>query len=79
VAKLLIITTTGESDDATLATVPFFLATGAGPGDEASVLLVGDAVNLLKPDVIANIRGVGIPPLRDVMDKCLAQNIPFHV
>ena len=37
------------------------------------------AVRAFKPDVIANVVGVGIPPLRDLLDKCLAQNIHFYV
>ena len=43
------------------------------------MLLAGDATELLKPDIIANVIGLGVPPLRELMDKCLTQNIRFYV
>jgi len=43
------------------------------------VALAGDATELLKPDIIANVYGQGVPPLRDLMDKCLEQNVPLYV
>lgn len=42
-------------------------------------MLAGDATELLKPDVIANTIGVGVPPLRELLDKCSTQNIPIYV
>ena len=39
----------------------------------------GDAAELLKPDIIANVYGQGVPPLRDLMDKLLEQNVPLYV
>jgi predicted peroxiredoxin len=43
------------------------------------VALAGDAAELLKPDVIANVFGLGLPPLRELLDKCIAQNVHFYV
>jgi hypothetical protein len=43
------------------------------------VALAGDAAELLKPDVIANVFGFGIPPLRELLDKCVAQHVRFYV
>jgi predicted peroxiredoxin len=79
-AGLLIVTATGP-EDPTRATVPFHIAVnGAKPnGTEVAIVLAGDAADLVKPDVIANVIGVGIPPLRDLVDKCLEQDLRVYV
>ena len=78
--NLLIVAATGP-EDPTRASIPFHIAcNGATPaGTECAVALAGDAAALLKPDVIANVIGVGIPPLRELLDKCVAQNVRFYV
>jgi predicted peroxiredoxin len=80
VSGLLIVTATGP-EEPTRASVPFHIAAnGAAPnGTEAAIALAGDAAELVKPDVIANVIGVGIPPLRDLVDKCLEQNLRVYV
>jgi predicted peroxiredoxin len=77
---LLIVTSAG-ADDPTRASVPFHIAAnGAKPaGVEVAVALAGDAAELIKPDVIANVLGLGLPPLRDLLDKCLDQNVHLYV
>ena len=80
VSGLLIVAATGPGDP-TRASIPFHIAAnGATPGGvECAIAFAGDAADLLKPDVIANVRGVGIPPLSDLMEKCRAQGIRFYV
>jgi predicted peroxiredoxin len=77
---LLIVTSTG-AENPTRASVPFHIAVnGARPfGAEVAVALAGDAAELIKPDVIANVVGLGIPPLRDLLDKCIDQEVPVYV
>jgi predicted peroxiredoxin len=77
---LLIVTATGPTDP-TRASVPFHIAVnGARPaGIEVALALAGDAAELIKPDVIANVVGLGVPPLRDLLDKCLDQEVPVYV
>lgn len=77
---LLIVAATGPQD-ATRASVPFHIAVnGARPaGTEVAVALAGDAVELVKPDVVDSVAGVGIPRLRDLVDKCVAQNVRVYV
>ena len=77
---LLIVTSTGPQDP-TRASIPFHIAVnGANPaGVEVAVALAGDSAELVKPDVIANVVGLGIPPLRDLLDKCLEQDVHFYV
>lgn len=77
---MLIVTATGP-EEPTRASVPFHIAVnGAKPnGTDVAVALAGDAADLVKPDVIANVIGVGIPPLRDLIDKCLEQELRVYV
>lgn len=77
---LLIVTATGP-DQPTRASVPFHIAVnGAKPaGTEVGIALAGDAAELVKPDVIANVLGVGVPPLRQLVDKCLEADIAVYV
>ncbi len=78
--RLLIVTAAGP-EDPTRASVPFHIAAnGATPsGTEVGIALAGDAAELIKPDVVANVLGIGLPPLRELVDKCLEQNVPIYV
>ena len=78
--RLLIVTATGP-EDPTRASVPFHIAVnGATPsGTEVGIALAGDAAELIKPDVVANVLGIGLPPLRELVDKCLDQNVAVYV
>lgn len=77
---LLIVTATGPND-ATRCSIPFHIAAnGAGPANvEVGVAFAGDAADLLKPSVVAEVRGVGLPALSDLMTKCIAQHVRFYV
>jgi predicted peroxiredoxin len=78
--RLLIVTSTGPADP-TRASIAFHVAAnGAGPAQtEAGVALAGDATDLLKPGVAAGVRGVGIPPLQELLEKCRQQGVTLHV
>ncbi len=80
VAGLLIVTATGPTDP-TRASIPFHIAVnGAKPdGTPVAIALAGDAAELVKPDVIANVLGLGVPPLRELLDKCLDNEVPIYV
>ena len=80
VPGLLIVASSGPQDP-TRASVPFHIAVnGAKPnGTEVAIALAGDAAELVKPDVIANVFGLGLPPLRDLLDKCLDQDVRVYV
>jgi predicted peroxiredoxin len=79
-AKLLITATAGPADP-TRASIPFHIgANGAGAsGVEYALALAGDATELLKPGVADGVRGLGIPPLQDLMAKCKNQGIRVYV
>jgi predicted peroxiredoxin len=80
VPGLLIVSAAGP-EDPTRASIPFHIAVnGAKPnGTPVAIALAGDAAELLKPDVTANVVGLGVPPLRDLLDKCLDQNVRIYV
>jgi predicted peroxiredoxin len=80
VPSLLIVTATGP-EDPTRASIPFHIAAnGAKPaGTDCGVALAGDATELVKPDIIANVLGLGVPPLRELLDKCVDQNVRVYV
>jgi len=77
---LLIVAATGAGDP-TRASIPFHIAANgaAGAGVECAIAFAGDAADLVKPHVIAEVRGVGIPPLKELMEKCVAQSVRFYV
>lgn len=78
--KLLISTTVGTADH-TRASVPFHVATNgaAKSGVECAIAIAGDAADLMKRDVAASIRGVGIPPLAELIAGCEAAGIRFYI
>ncbi|HEV8536765.1 MAG TPA: hypothetical protein VGR87_13755 [Candidatus Limnocylindria bacterium] len=78
--RLLIVTSAGP-DNPTTASVPFHIAAnGAGAsGVECGIALAGEGVELMKPDVQARVRGVGIPPLADLVKSATERGITFFV
>ena len=79
-ARLVISAATGPSDP-TRASIPFHIAgNGAVPaGVEDAIVLAGDATELLRAGVVEGIRGVGIPPLADLLAKCAEGRVTIHV
>ena len=78
--KLLYVAATGP-EDATRCSLPFHLAANgaAAAGFEAAVVLAGDATELFKRDSRDGVRGVGIPPLRELFEACRARGVRLHV
>lgn len=79
-AKLLITTLTGPSDP-TRASIPFHIAVNgaAKNGTETAIALAGDATELLKPGVADTVRGVGVPPLADLLAGAKAAGIKLYI
>jgi predicted peroxiredoxin len=68
------------SEDPTKATFPFLMANGAlDAGYEAAIILIGDAVVLMNSTVADNVQGVGVPPLKEAMDKIVAAKVPIYI
>jgi uncharacterized protein involved in oxidation of intracellular sulfur len=78
-AKLLYIGTHG-TDDPTNATFPFLMAKGAiEAGHETGIILQGEAAPLIKDSIAAQVRGFGIPPLKELMDFLVAREVRITV
>ena len=79
-ASLLYIATHGP-DDPTKACIPFHLAVNgaAEAGIDATINLAGDATVLIQDRYIDSVVPVGLPPLRDLMAKMRAKQIPIHI
>ena len=76
--KLLYVGTFG-SDDPTRATMPFIAASGAlDAGHEPAIVLMGEAVYLGNDEIVDSIKGVGFPPLHQLMEKILDNGVPIY-
>ena len=77
--KLLFVGTFG-SDDPTRASMHFIVAGGAlDRGHEPTVVLMGEAVYLLKEAVADTVYGVGFPPLGEPLSKIIKHEVPIYV
>jgi predicted peroxiredoxin len=71
---------THGSEDPTKATFPFVMASGAlDAGLKTAIVLVGDSVVLMNSAVADNVHGVGLPPLRELMDKVFSAKVPIYI
>ncbi len=78
-ATILYIGTHGTNDP-TDATFPFLLAKGAiDGGHQPSIVLMGEAAPLIKDHLAQQIQGVGLPPLKELMDFLVANEVPITV
>jgi predicted peroxiredoxin len=79
-ARILYISATGASDP-TRASLAFHLAANgaAEAGHQADIVLAGDASELIKSGVAEGVRGVGIPPLGELLAKVRDKGIALHV
>ena len=78
-AKVLFIGTHG-TDDPTRATFPFMEAKGViEAGHEAGIILMMEAASLIKDRVAAQVQGIGVPPLKELMDFLRARNVRISV
>ncbi len=78
--KFLYIVTKGVND-ATLASVPLHIAANGSleVGQEVSVVLAGDATDLVVGDNAQTMEGVGVPPVRELLSKLQDHRVPVYV
>ena len=78
--KLLYIVTKG-TDDATLASVPLHIAANGSleVGQDVSVVLAGDATDLVIGENAQRMEGVGVPPMRELLRKLREHQVPVYV
>jgi predicted peroxiredoxin len=67
--------------DPTRASIPLHLAANGSVelGHEVSVILGGDATDLLLEDTAEQMEGVGVPPLRELLTKLREHAVPVYV
>jgi predicted peroxiredoxin len=78
--RLLYIVTKGMNDP-TLASVPLHIAANGSLeiGQEVSVVLAGDGTDLVIGDNAERMEGVGVPPMRELIDKLKDHEVPVYV
>jgi predicted peroxiredoxin len=78
--KTVFMMTSGTSDP-TRASIPVHLAVNGclEVGHTVSLVLAGDATELVKPEVREAIEGIGVPPARELFDKARQHGVPIHV
>ncbi|HKB23752.1 MAG TPA: DsrE family protein [Methylomirabilota bacterium] len=78
-ARILYVGTSG-SDDPTRAGLPFNFALGAlEAGHQAEIFLAGEASYVMKEEIATAILPVGMPPLREMLQKVVEQRVPIYV
>jgi predicted peroxiredoxin len=78
--KVLYLATTGAGDP-TKASIPLHIAANGSVevGQECAVVLAGDATELVSRETAERVEGVGVPPVRDLLRKLLANQVPVYV
>lgn len=78
-ATILYVGTAG-SDDPTRAGFPFNFALGAiDAGHQAEIFLAGEAAYLMREEIAQALDPVGMPPLREMLQKVVEHRVPIYV
>ncbi len=78
-SKLLYIGTQGTNDP-TMATFPFLMAKGAiDAGHETGIILQGEAATLIKDSIAAQVQGIGVPSLTELITFLVDQKVRIIV
>jgi predicted peroxiredoxin len=68
------------SDESTKAAFAFLHANAlAEAGHDVQIFLLGEAVNLMKNELMNSVTPVGWPPLSEIMSKTVANKIPLNI
>ena len=78
--KILYLATAGAADP-TRASIPLHIAANGSvvEGQECAVALAGDATELVSREQAERVEGVGVPPVRELLQKLLDNQIPVYV
>jgi predicted peroxiredoxin len=71
----------GGTADATRASIPLHLAANGSieVGHDTSVVLGGDATEILLEDNADRLQGVGVPPMGELLSKLRDHSVPVYV
>jgi predicted peroxiredoxin len=68
------------SDESTKAAFAFLHANAfAEAGHDVQIFLLGEAVNLMKNEMMNSIHPVGWPSLSEIMPKTISHKIPLNI
>ncbi len=71
---------TSGADDPTRATFPFLMANGAiDTGHETGIILMRESDSLIEGSLSQQVQGVGIPPLKELIEFSVAREVPISV
>ena len=78
--KVLYLATAGASD-ATKASIPLHIAANGSveAGQECAVVLAGDATEFVSRETAEHTEGVGVPPVRELVQKLIDNQVPVYV
>lgn len=78
-ATILYFSTHGSADP-TEASMPFHMAVGAlEAGHQPQIVLAGEATYLIKTTIADQVYGVGIPPLKELLQKIIRNQVPIAI
>ena len=76
----MLVTGSFGSENPTHAALPFLSAKGAlDEGHEVELVLMGDAVVLMKDEVAKATIPVGWPPVGEVLAELVGQKVPIYI
>jgi predicted peroxiredoxin len=78
--KVLYLATSGTSDP-TKASIPLHIAANGSveTDQECAVVLAGDATELVSRETADSVEGVGVPPVRELLQKLSDNAVPVYV
>ena len=78
--KILYLATAGSADP-TRASLPLHIAANGSvvEGQECAVALAGDATELVSREQAERVEGLGVPPVRELLQKLLDNQVPVYV
>ncbi len=78
--RILYVATAGAADP-TRASIPLHIAANGSvsEGQDCAVVLVGDATELVLRERALQVEGIGIPPLKELLQKLLDNQVPVYV
>jgi len=78
--KFVYMVTTG-TDDPTKASLPLHLAANGSieVGHDTTVLLAGDATEMLLGENLDQMQGIGVPPVQELLAKLRDHSVPVYV
>ncbi len=78
--RILYVATAGAADP-TRASIPLHIAANGSvsEGQDCAVVLVGDATELVLRERALQVEGIGSPPLKELQQKLLDNQVPVYV